>query len=74
MALTTSSLPRFVQKTVTNGKRKKLVPLVAPKLRCFTASRSDGAMLAEDLMNELDKLLEKRKACVHWSYHSPMGE
>ncbi|KAK9897179.1 hypothetical protein P389DRAFT_194810 [Cystobasidium minutum MCA 4210] len=61
------------KKTATNGKSKKSIPVVAPKLRCFTISRSDGAMLSESMMRGLDKVLEQRKACVHWSYHSPMA-
>ena len=63
---------RIMQKTATNGKSKKTIPIVAPKLRCFTVARSDGAMLSETMMNSLEKLFDQRKACVHWSYHSPM--
>jgi hypothetical protein len=65
---------RIMQKTATNGKSKKTIPIVAPKLRCFTVARSDGAMLSETMMNSLEKLFDQRKACVHWSYHSPMCE
>ena len=51
-----------------SGALPKTIPLLMPKLRCFTFACRGGVPHPESARRDLNDILRQRKACLHWSY------
>ena len=54
-------------KTAAGGPNKS-IPLLMPKLRCFTLAVREGLSYPEAARQDLRAILRQRKACLHWTY------